>query len=352
MKRTEERILPMERRRFFAIAGAATLLLPARRLMAASAPAGSASGTYREFLAGLRAQAIKQGLSASSVDEALAFAPAPNPDVLARDRHQPEFTMTWAQYRARVLKPARLQQGAQVYGKVSPTLTPLATRFGADDTVVMGIWGLESGFGATLGKFNVIEALATLAYDGRRAAFFRSELLKALRIVSDGDAAPATMLGSYAGAMGQPQFMPSAYLRYAVDGDGDGKPNIWTSEPDVFASIANYLGKRGWIQGESWGEEVSVPLGAAGRFAALASKASRHAPSQPVSAWAAQGVRRLDGRPFSQPQQQAKLIQPDGPGGQAFLVFHNFNVIRAYNPSDYYALGVGILGDACTGRGA
>lgn len=345
----------LERRKFFSAACAAGLLLPAHSLLAAGSKTArrpADEGSYQQFLNSIRAQALSQGLSSSAVNAALALAPAPNPDVLARDRHQPEFTLTWAQYRSRVLKPARLQQGAQVFGRVRSTITPITARYGAVDGVVMGIWGLESGFGATLGKFNVINALATLAYDGRRASFFRSELLKALRIVSDGEAEPATMLGSYAGAMGQPQFMPSAYLSYAVDVDGDGKPNIWTSEPDVFGSIANYLGKRHWVRGQSWGTEVSVPLGTGGDLVNLASTAYRHAIPQPVSAWEALGVRPLNGGRFTQPQLEARLLQPDGPGGQAFLVFHNFNVIRAYNPSDYYALAVGLLGDACTGQPA
>nr|WP_241663758.1 lytic murein transglycosylase [Oecophyllibacter saccharovorans] len=338
----------LERRTFLSTACMAGFFLSAGQLRArpiARPPAASES--YRQFLEGVRSQALADGLSATAVTEALAMAPAPNQAVLARDRHQPEFTMTWAQYRSRVLKPARLQQGAQVFQNVRATLTPLAQRYGAADGVVMGIWGLESGFGATLGKFNVIDALATLAYDGRRAKFFRSELLKALRIVSDGEAAPSTMLGSYAGAMGQPQFMPSAYLQYAVDVDGDGKPNIWTSKPDVFASIANYLGRRHWIQGQGWGTEVSVPQGSEAE--ALGAKASRQSAVRSVSSWEALGVRPVDGAPFTQPDLQARLLEPDGPGGQAFLVFHNFNVIRAYNPSDYYALAVGLLGDACTG---
>nr|WP_294916765.1 lytic murein transglycosylase [uncultured Neokomagataea sp.] len=292
---------------------------------------------YGAFLSGVRAEALAMGLSPSIVSRALAQTQQPNPKVLKLDHHQPEFTLTWAQYRDRVLPVTRFDKGRDLYGQVSATMSPISTRFGCDDRVVMGIWGIESGFGAHTGTFSVVDALATLAFDGRRSSFFRGELLKALQILNAGDIAPEAMLGGYAGAMGQAQFMPSAYLRYAADGDGDGRRNIWTSEPDVFASIANYMGRCGWVPDEPWGQEVtlieSIPAEEMGRQN-----------TRSLGEWMMQGVRRKDGEPFSRMDVRGALLQPDGPGTQAFMVYHNFNVIRRYNPSDFYALAVGLLG--------
>nr|WP_240775418.1 MULTISPECIES: lytic murein transglycosylase [Neokomagataea] len=292
---------------------------------------------YDAFLAGVRAEALAQGVSASVINRALAQTKQPNPKVLKLDRHQPEFTLTWAQYRDRVLPQSRFDKGLDVYSQTASVMGPISQRFGCDDRVVMGIWGIESGFGAHTGTFSVIDALATLAFDGRRSSFFRSELLKSLQILNSGDIAPEGMLGGYAGAMGQPQFMPSAYLRYAADGDGDGRRNIWTSTPDVFASIANYMGRSGWLAGEPWGQEVSlvenIPASSMGRNN-----------TSTLGEWMMRGVRRKDGEPFSRMDIRGALLQPDGPGTQAFMVYHNFNVIRRYNPSDFYALAVGLLG--------
>ena len=319
-------------------------LLAALTSVAGSAAVGSSSAraqasvqNYSGFLASVRAQALAQGLSPSIVSQALSLTTQPNASVLKLDRHQPEFTLTWAQYRDRVLPESRFAKGRTVYAAQQAVMSPVSARFGCDDRAVMGIWGLESGFGAHDGTYSVIDALATLAFDGRRSAFFRNELIKALQILNDGDIAPAAMIGSYAGAMGQAQFMPSAYLRYAADGDGDGKRNIWTSEADVFASIANYLGKCGWQPNEPWGQEITL--------AKVLDKAEIGRTRQrTLGEWMALGVRRADGTAFSRLDVKGAVVQPDGPGTQAFMVYHNFNVIRRYNPSDYYALGVGLLG--------
>jgi len=214
-------------------------------------------------------------------------------------------------------------------------------RFGVDPGVITGIWGLESNFGAGMGDFHVVEALATLAWEGRRASFFRGELLAALRILDHGDVTPGRMLGSYAGAMGQPQFMPSSYLSYAVDFEGHGRRDIWTSRPDVFGSIANYLARSGWRAGESWGQPVALGAG-------LERAAGGRDDRRPVGEWLRLGVRPADGRPLARPDVPAALVQPDGAGGEAFLVYANFGAIRRYNPSDFYALAVGLLGDRFT----
>ena len=202
--------------------------------------------------------------------------------------------------------------------------------------MIAGIWGLESSFGTGTGDFRVVEALATLAWEGRRASFFRGELMAALKILDHGDVSPGAMTGSYAGAMGQPQFMPTSYLRYAVDFDGQGRRDIWTSKPDVLASIANYLAQSGWRAGQTWGQPVTIPPG----FDVQGRDVRR-----PLSDWAAAGVRPIAGRWSATAETQTALLAPDGAGGEIFIVFGNFTAIRRYNPSDYYALAVGLIGD-------
>jgi membrane-bound lytic murein transglycosylase B len=298
-------------------------------------PARAATGSFAAFLDGLRAEARRAGISPATLDRAFAGV-QPNQKVLDRDRHQPEFTMTWARYKALVITDKRIADGRQIVAANRALFSRVQDRFGVAPGAIAGIWGLESGFGATTGDFRVIEALATLAWDGRRAAFFRGELMAALKILQHGDVAPAKMTGSYAGAMGQPQFMPSSYLRYAVDFDGHGRRDIWASKGDVLGSIANYLARSGWRPGETWGQPVILP---ANRFAP-----GRDAP-QPLAEWAREGVRPVSGRWAAPMQAPAALLAPDG-SGETFAVFGNFAAIRRYNPSDFYALAVGLLGDA------
>ncbi len=315
-----------------------------RRTLATAAlllpfPAAAQATSYAGFLEGVRAEARRSGISDATLRDA-PFGSDPNGHVLELDRHQPEFTLTWAQYRARVLPQTRLDAARAAYARNSTMLGEVWRRYGVDPRVIVGIWGLESNFGAKTGTFNVVEALATLAYDGRRASFFRAELINALRILDHGDVAPLGMTGSYAGAMGQPQFMPSSYLRYAVDFTGDGQRNIWTSLPDVFASVGNYLARSGWKAGEVWGQPVQVPSG----FSAPGGRDDVRTLGQ----WAQRGVRRDDGTPFRTGSEgvEAALVMPDGTGGEAFMTYANFKAIRRYNPSDFYALAVGLLGDA------
>jgi membrane-bound lytic murein transglycosylase B len=314
-----------------------------RRLMLAALPAAAATrahaagDSFQAFLANLRADARRAGISAATLDRAFAGV-QPNQKVLERDRHQPEFTMTWAQYRALLITDQRIANGRVAYRQNSALLDRVRERFAVDSGVIVGIWGLESSFGTGMGDFHVVEALATLAFEGRRASFFRGELMAALRILDHGDVTPARMLGSYAGAMGQPQFMPSSYLRYAVDFEGHGRRDIWTSKPDVLGSIGNYLANSGWRAGEAWGQAVVVP---ANFPAATAGRDNRRA----VGEWMRLGVRAADGRALARADMQGAVLLPDGPGGDAFLVYGNFGAIRRYNPSDYYALVVGLLGD-------
>jgi membrane-bound lytic murein transglycosylase B len=326
------------------VAGTRSMLT--RRLVLAATPAAvatpawttqvqAAPDSFQGFLVGLRAEARRAGISQGTLDRALAGI-APNQKVLDRDRHQPEFTLTWARYRALVINDKRIADGRQIVAGTRTLLGRVQDRYAVSPGVVSGIWGLESGFGSITGDFNVVEALATLAWDGRRASFFRGELIAALRILEHGDIAPSKMTGSYAGAMGQPQFMPSSYLRYAVDFEGTGRRDIWTSKPDVLASIANYLARSGWRPGETWGQPVQAPPGleAPGRDV-----------TRSLADWAQQGVRPISGRWAATAEAPAALLAPDGASGDAFLVFANFGAIRRYNPSDFYAIAVGLLGD-------
>ncbi len=314
-----------------------------RRSLLIAAPATafassvSAADSFQNFLAGLRAEARRAGISAATLERALAGV-QPNQKVLERDRRQPEFTMTWSQYRALLITDQRIANGRVAFQQNHALLGRVQDRFGVEPGVITGIWGLESSFGTGMGDFHVVEALATLAWEGRRASFFRGELMAALRILDHGDVSPARMLGSYAGAMGQPQFMPSSYLRYAVDFEGHGRRDIWTSKPDVLGSIANYLAQSGWRSGEAWGQPVTLPT----NFdSTLAGREYR----RPVGEWMRQGIRPAGGGPLARPDAQAAVLLPDGPGGEAFLVYANFAAIRRYNPSDFYALVVGLLGD-------
>jgi membrane-bound lytic murein transglycosylase B len=311
-----------------------------RRLLLAASLSTICAGPdgFQNFLTGLRLEAGRAGISSATLDRAL-IGVQPNQKVLERDRHQPEFTMTWAQYRALLITDQRIANGRAAYAQCRPLLERVRARFGVDPGVITGIWGLESSFGAGMGDFHVVEALATLAWDGRRPSFFRGELIAALHILDHGDVSPAHMLGSYAGAMGQPQFMPSSYLRYAVDFEGHGRRDIWTSKADVLGSIGNYLAQSGWRGGETWGQPVTLP-------ASFDRVATGRGDRRPVGEWARLGVRGMDGGPLPRGDVPAALVLPDGPPGEAFLVYANFAAIRRYNPSDYYALAVGLLGDA------
>ncbi|BAK83121.1 lytic murein transglycosylase [Komagataeibacter medellinensis NBRC 3288] len=325
------------------LAGAgASWLLPARA--AHRHPAAAAvppAVDYASFVAGIRSDAIRQGLTADAVSRALDLS-APNMDVIARDRNQPEFRLTWAQYRSRVLTGRKIADGRAAFAAQRAVLEQqVLTRFDVAAGAVMGIWGLESGYGATMGKFAVVDALCTLTFEGRRAQFFHDELFHALAILNAGDITPERMLGSYAGAMGQPQFMPGAYLKYAVDIDGDGRRDIWHSIPDVFGSIASYLAGSGWVAGETWGQEITVPD-------SVPQSSLGRTQVRTLAEWMHMGISQPGGVPFAQPEAMGAVLRPDGPGGDAFMVYRNFAAIRRYNPSDYYALAVGLLGNAIT----
>jgi len=294
---------------------------------------------FTAFVNGVKAEARRAGIREATLQQAFAGI-QPNQRVIELDRRQPEFTLTWPEYRARVLPDTRVQAARENYARERGLLAQVEQRFGVDPLIVIGIWGIESAFGSNKGNYRLVEALSTLSWEGRRAAYFRGELMNALRILDQGDVTPARMTGGYAGAMGQPQFMPSSYLRYAVDFDGDGRRDIWDSKADVFGSIANYLAKSGWRRGEPSAQPVRLPAGFDGAGAGRDNRRS-------LADWMRAGVRRDDGREFGQLQTQGAVVVPSGAApGEGFMTYPNFNVIRRYNPSDFYALAVGLLGDA------
>ena len=309
--------------------------------------AAMAPGTTQSFeawLADLRTEALAAGISAATFD--LAFAGVqPNPQVSALDLDQPEFERPIWQYLDAAVSEARVTTGRERLAAQRATLERVGGRYGVEPRIIVAIWGLESGYGANVGNNDVIRSLATLAYQGRRRGTFRVFLLQALQILESGEITRDRMVGSWAGAMGQTQFMPAAYLEYAVDHDGDGRRDLWASLPDVFASTANYLSRHGWRTGEIWGLEVALPEGF---DYALAEPTLRRS----VEEWQALGVRSAAGGSLPPTAGGASVLLPAGHRGPAFMVFDNFRVILRYNNATSYALAVGHLADRIDGRPA
>ncbi|RME15761.1 MAG: lytic murein transglycosylase, partial [Alphaproteobacteria bacterium] len=288
--------------------------------------------------AGFRARARAKGLAAATLDRALATARF-LPDVLEKDRAQFQFRRTLEDYIAIAASPERLRAGRAKLRRHARLLERIEARYGVEKEVVAAIWGMESSFGARRGETPVISALATLGWKSRRAAFFEGQLIAALKIVAAGDIAPEKMTGSWAGAMGHTQFIPTTYLAHAVDFTGDGRRDIWSDDPsDALASTANYLARSGWQTGAPWGLEVRLPKG----HDALATRS--------IAQWRTRGVRPAAGGVLPD-HGPATLILPNGAGGPAFLLFHNYKVLRAYNDSMKYALAVGHLSDRLAGGG-
>ena len=318
---------------------------------AAQTPAQEAAAppAFEEFLAALRAEALSKGISQRTVDAALGSI-EPLPVVVERDRTQAEITLTLDQYLARRIPPRAVRTAREMASKHRAELQRASSAYGVPRSIIAAIWGLESNFGRFQGVRPTVAALATLAYDGRRAALFRDELFAALRIIDSGDVAPEALKGSWAGAMGQAQFMPSSYLKWAADGDGDGRRDIWTSLPDVFASVARYLQEHGWTSGQRWGREVRMSDNAAARIAA-AVPMRLSGPCQavrdmteprPLAEWRALGVTQRSGALLPAADIPASLVRIDT---HRFLVYANYEALLAYNCAHTYALSIGILSD-------
>ena len=264
--------------------------------------------------------------------------------VIKRDRNQSEFSKTIWDYLDTAVSNARIKNGKAAISKHNKTLDMIEVEYGVEKEVVAAIWGLESAYGGFRGSNNVVQSLATLAYDGRRGAFFEEQLIAAFRILQNGDTSPQNMTGSWAGAMGHTQFIPTSYLDYAVDFNGNGRRDIWSNDPtDALASTAAYLKHFGWIKGQPWGVEVSIPNGF---DYLLANRTIKKSPSK----WATFGVKGINGKVAN--HGPASVLLPAGGDGAAFLIFDNFSVIEEYNTADAYVIAVGHLSDRLTGAPA
>ncbi|WP_163558542.1 lytic murein transglycosylase [Halomonas sp. NO4] len=306
-----------------------------------SAVAPTPPGDFAVWLASFRRQARDQGIAPATLARALDGLRY-RPRVIELDRSQPEFVRPIWEYLDSAVSAARVTNGRERLAEHRATAREMERRYGVPAEILVAIWGVESNYGGNFGDFSTLEALATLAFEGRRRDFARDELLAALRIIETGDIAPERMIGSWAGAMGHTQFLPSSFMAYAEDGDGDGRRDIWGSIPDVLASTANYLAEAGWQAGEPWGVEVRLPPGFDYAQAELATR-------RPSREWAAQGVSPVGGGELPA-FAAASVITPAGARGPAFLVGPNFRAILRYNNATSYALAVGSLADEIAGR--
>lgn len=324
----------MQRRQFIAT-GIAALSL--------AAPAKAQSAGLQNWIAQFRSRARAAGIS-DRIFQAAFSGIQYLPDSIERDRNQSEFVKPMGDYIATAASEARVTNGREMVQRYASVLSQIEARFNVEPHVVTAVWGMESNYGRRRGDTPLISTLATLAYDGRRGQFFESQLIAALRILQNGDVAPANITGSWAGAMGHTQFIPTSYEAYAVDFTGDGRRDIWTDDPtDALASTAAYFRRFGWQKGQPWGVEVRLPQGF--DFSQTGRTATR-SPAQ----WAQIGVRGIDGQPVPN-YGEATLSTPTGAGGPAFLLFRNYDVIGRYNNAEAYIIGVGHLADRIRGLG-
>ncbi len=296
---------------------------------------------YDAWVAAFRDRAGQYGLSDETVSAAFRGA-GYLPGVITRDRNQTEFRRSLEDYLSIAVSDERVAKGRAAFAAHRATLAALEARYGVDARIITAIWGLESFYGERRGDVPVISATSTLAYDGRRGAFFESQLVAALKILRNGDTTPARMTGSWAGAMGHTQFIPTSYLSFAVDFTGDGKRDIWSDDPsDALASTAAYLARSGWRKGAPWGVEVTLPEGF--DFGLTGERVTK-----PAAEWAGLGVRDMQGREVGD-HGPASILMPTGARGAAFMIFPNFHAIERYNTADAYVIAVGHLADRIAG---
>ncbi|MDN0093472.1 lytic murein transglycosylase [Yersinia rohdei] len=295
---------------------------------------------FPAYVEQLKAQARAKGISDATLN--LAFANIHFVDrVIQSDRNQLEKKVTLDDYLAKVLTPSKIEQGKEIYQRYQPQLSQVTARYGVPERYIVALWGMESGFGKIQGKEDVISALSTLAFEGRREAFFTKELIAALQIIQQGKVDDPQLKGSWAGAMGQSQFMPSSFLTYGADGDGDGKIDIWNNIDDVFASTANYLSTEGWKPGIGWGQEAQLPVGFNIALAGLKDNQAKT-----VRQWQQLGVIPIAGMNVANPDLRAWVIVPDDVQGRAFLVYDNFRTIMHWNRSYYFAISIGMMAES------
>ena len=318
-------------------------------LSAAQEPSEATRPSFSEWLAGVRADALERGIRPEIVDAALATVEEPEPTVIERDRAQAETVLPLERYISRQLKPKVIRTAQEMYTRHRKVLDEVGQRYGVSPRIIVGIWGLESNFGKFSGVRPTIGALATLAWDPRRSAFFRGELLDAMEILDRGDIDVSRMRGSWAGAMGQPQFMPSSYLKWAQDFDEDGRTDIWSSPADVFASIANYLKAHGWKAGQTWGREVKTLRVVEKTIANDVERRSGSCVARrdmtvalPMARWQKLGVRLKNGGALPTTDLTASLVAGSS---RSFLVYDNYDALLEYNCAHSYAISVALLAD-------
>ena len=316
-------------------------LRPATTALTAAEELARPSGRFSDWIDGFRTRALRAGITAETFDAAFAGITL-NSTVLERDRNQSEFSRALWDYLDSAVSSTRIGNGRRALQEHRAALAEIERIYRVEAEVVAAIWGLESAYGAVRGDTNIIEAMATLAYDGRRNAFFETQLLAALRILQDGDISRSQMTGSWAGAMGHTQFMPTSFLDYAVDQTGDGRRDIWSDNPiDALASTANYLREFGWTYGQPWGLEVALPDGF--DYAQTGERFKR-----PARYWNTRNVRLVSGERVTD-HGPASILLPAGAEGVALVIFDNFHVIERYNPADAYVIAVGLLSDRILG---
>lgn len=305
------------------------------------ASAASAQGGFQSCLAGLRSEAAAKGVSGATFDRAMAGV-EPDMKIIEAMNNQPEFKTPIWDYLGTLVDEEKVAEGRAMMRQHASVLAAAEQRFGVDRHTIAAVWGVESDFGKAKGRWPLVQALSTGAcLAPRRNAFFKGELIATLQIIQRGDVRPERLFGSWAGAFGHTQFIPTTYLRLAVDGDGDGRRDLVDSIPDALHSTANFMDKAGWVTGASWGYEVRVPSGYSGP--------TGRNPKQPVSSWAARGIVKFDGSPLTG-SGNAGLLMPAGRNGPAFLVFKNYDAAYSYNGADSYALAISLLSDRLRGR--
>ncbi|MGL5362751.1 MAG: lytic murein transglycosylase [Bosea sp. (in: a-proteobacteria)] len=310
-------------------------------LLLAPLMATPAMADFAECVAGIRQQALAKGVSGATFDRAMSGV-TPDPKVIEAMNNQPEFKTPIWDYLGALVDDERIADGRALLARHASTLAAAESRFGVDRHTIVAVWGVESNYGKVIGRWSLPQALSTAACMGsRRRDFFRGELIATMQIIQRGDLSPAKLMGSWAGAFGHTQFIPTTYLRLAVDGDGDGRRDLVDSIPDALHSTANFMAKAGWQTGVGWGYEVKVPRGYAGP--------TGRTNKQPVSTWAGRGLTRPDGSALTGGG-NAGLVLPSGPNGPGWLVFKNYDAAYSYNGADSYALAISILSDRLKGR--
>lgn len=305
---------------------------------------------FATWLEGIRVEARQMGIAENIIQNALKDV-QPVQRIIERDRNQAEDKLTLAVYLNRVVSDRTIERGRDMARTHRDLLAKVSKKYGVQGRVILAIWGIETQYGAIKANVPLIPSIATLAFDRRRSKYFRSQLIAVLQMLDKGYIEQENLLGSWAGAMGQPQFMPSSYLAYAQDFDGDGRRDIWQNTGDILASIANYLAVHGWRSDTTWGRAVRVPevlRARLGTFTRRAARGCRARTSEPrrLSEWQAAGVRRIFGRNLPTRDLSAVMVIPDGPGGkEAFLVYRNYAAIMGYNCAHLYSITVGILSD-------